>query len=73
MKAINSDKKVFRAMKKLEIWFNLQATRSMEDYNYGREITLDQAHLSLFSADFVKEPTIYEDLFNCERKEEQIK
>jgi hypothetical protein len=37
-----SDKKVFRAMKKLESWFNPKPTRAVEDYNPEREITLDQ-------------------------------
>jgi hypothetical protein len=32
----DSDKKVFRAMRKLEIWFNSQAARVAEDYNHGR-------------------------------------
>jgi hypothetical protein len=48
-------------MKKLESWFNPQATRAVEDYNYGRQLTLDQDNLVLFSADFVKEPTSYEE------------
>jgi hypothetical protein len=51
--SINSDKKVFREMKKLESCFKQQATRAVEDYNCGREITLDQVNLALFSADFV--------------------
>jgi hypothetical protein len=34
---------------------------------------LDQVYLALLSADFVKEPTIYEEAINCERKEDQIK
>jgi hypothetical protein len=35
------DKKLLKAIKTLESWFNPQATRLVEDYNYGREITLD--------------------------------
>jgi hypothetical protein len=39
----NKDRKEsFRAMKKIESWFNPQATRAINDYNHGREITLDQ-------------------------------
>jgi hypothetical protein len=53
-------------MKKLESWFNPQATRAVEGYNYGREITLDQVNLALFSADFVIGPTTYEEEINCE-------
>jgi hypothetical protein len=30
-----SDKKVFRAMKKVQSLFNPQATREVEDYSYG--------------------------------------
>jgi hypothetical protein len=60
-------------MKKLENWFNPQTTRAVEDYNYGREITLDQVNLTLFSAEFVKESTTYEEAINCERKEDKIK
>jgi hypothetical protein len=29
-------------MRKLESWFNPQATKAEEDYNHGREMTLDQ-------------------------------
>jgi hypothetical protein len=29
-----SDKKVFRAMRKSESWFNPQATKAVEDYNH---------------------------------------
>jgi hypothetical protein len=34
-----SDMKVFRAIKKLESWFNPQATKVVEDYNHVREMT----------------------------------
>jgi hypothetical protein len=68
-----AEKKSFREMKKLESRFNPQATRAVEDYNYGRELTLDQVNLPLFSADFAKEPTTYEEALNREHKEYQIK
>jgi hypothetical protein len=42
------DKKFFRAMRKLENLFNPQATKAVEDYNHGREVTLDQVNLALF-------------------------
>jgi hypothetical protein len=32
-----SDKKVFRAMRKLESWFNPEATKAVEDYSHGRK------------------------------------
>jgi hypothetical protein len=68
-----SDRKVFRAMRKLETWFNTQATKAAEDYNHGREMTLDQVNLGLFPTVMIKEPTTYEEAINCEQKEEQIK
>jgi hypothetical protein len=34
---------------------------------------LDQFDLALFFADFVKESATYEEVINCERKEDQIK
>jgi hypothetical protein len=65
-----SDKKLFRAMRKLESWFNPEATKVVEDYNHGREMTLDQANLALFSTVMIKEPRIYEEAINSEKKEE---
>jgi hypothetical protein len=49
-----SDKKVFRAMRKSESWFNPQATKVVEDYNHGREMTLDQVNLALFSTEIIR-------------------
>jgi hypothetical protein len=66
------DKKVYRAMRKFESWFSPQATKAVEDYNHGREMTLDQVNLALFSSDKFKEPTIYEEAINSEQKEDQI-
>jgi hypothetical protein len=43
-----SDKKVFRAMRKLESWFNPEITKAVEDYSHGREMTLDQVNLAYF-------------------------
>jgi hypothetical protein len=72
-KSKKSDKKVSRATKKLENWFSIQATRAVEDYNYGRELTSDQVNLVLFSADFIKKSTIYEEALNYGQKEDQIR
>jgi hypothetical protein len=44
-----SDKNVIRAMRKSESWFNPEATKVVEDYSHGREMTLDQVNLALFS------------------------
>jgi inorganic triphosphatase YgiF len=67
------DKKVFRAMRKLESWFNPEATKAVKNYNHGREMTLDQVNLALFSTIVIKEPTTYEEAINSEQKEDQIK
>jgi hypothetical protein len=40
------DKKVFRAMRKLESWFKPEATRAIENYNHGRKMALDQVNLA---------------------------
>jgi hypothetical protein len=60
-------------MRKLESWFNPEATKAVEDYSHGREMTLDQVNLSLLSTVVIKEPTTYEKAINCEQKEDQIK
>ena len=59
-------------MKKLESWFNPQATKALDDYNRGREILLEQVNLALFTTAMTKEPTNYEEALNCEKKEDQI-
>jgi hypothetical protein len=68
-----SDKKVFRDVRKLESWFNPEATKAVESYNHGREMTLDQVNLALFSTVMIEEPTTYEEAINSEQKEDQIK
>jgi hypothetical protein len=68
-----SDKKVFRVMRKFESWFNPEATKVVENYSHGREMTLDQVNLALFSTVTVKETTNYEEAINSEKKEDQIK
>jgi hypothetical protein len=60
-------------MRKSESWFNPEATKAVENYNHGREITSDQVNLSLFSTGIIKEPTTYEEAINCEQKEDQNK
>jgi hypothetical protein len=67
----DTHERVIRAMKKLEGWFNPQATKVMEDYNPGRETLLEQVNLALFTTNLVKEPSSYEEAINCEQKEEQ--
>jgi hypothetical protein len=48
-------------MRKLESWFNPEATKEVEDYSHGREMILDQVNLALFSTVMIKEPITYED------------
>jgi hypothetical protein len=60
-------------MRKLESWFNPEATKAVESYNHAREMTLDQVNLALFSTVTVKEPTTYEEAINSKKKEDQIK
>jgi hypothetical protein len=60
-------------MRKLESWFNPQATKAVEDYNHKREMTLYKVDLALFSTEIIKEPTSYEEAINSEQKEDQIK
>jgi hypothetical protein len=38
----------------------------VENYNHGREMTLHQVNLALFSMDIVKESTTYEEAINSE-------
>ena len=67
----NKDEKVIRAMKKLESWFNPQATKVIEDHNHGREILLEQVNLALLTTNLMKEPSSFEEAINCKRKEDQ--
>jgi hypothetical protein len=60
-------------MRKSECCFNPEATKSVEDYSHGREMTLDQVNLALFSTVTVKEPKTYEESINSEKNEDQIK
>jgi hypothetical protein len=73
---VEKDKKstnetVIRAMKKLESWFNPQATKVLQDHNPGRETLLEHVNLALFTTNFVKEPSSFEEAINCKRKEDQ--
>jgi hypothetical protein len=67
----NTSERVVREMKKLESWFNPQATKVIEDYDCGREISLEQVNLALFTTALIKEPSSFEEAINCERKEDQ--
>jgi hypothetical protein len=55
----STNERVIHAMKKLESWFNPQATKVTEDYTPGRETLLEQFNLALFTTYFVKEPSSF--------------
>jgi hypothetical protein len=52
---------------------NHQARAAVEEYKQGREITLEQENIALFSTNVIKEPTTFEEVWNCCDKNEQIK
>jgi hypothetical protein len=56
----------------LESWFNPEATKAIEIYNHGREMTLDQVNLALFSTFMIKEPTTYEEAISSEQWKSEI-
>jgi Reverse transcriptase (RNA-dependent DNA polymerase)/gag-polypeptide of LTR copia-type/Zinc knuckle len=66
-----ANNRVVREMKKLESWFNPQATKVIEDYDRGRAISLEQVNLALFTTAFIKEPSSFEEAVNCEKQEDQ--
>jgi len=55
----------------LESWFNSQATKVIEEYDFGKEILLEQVNLALITTDFIKEPSSFEEAISCDRKEDQ--
>jgi hypothetical protein len=65
----DKNSKVFREMKKLKIWFNPQAKQAVNDFKEGREISLDQVNLALFTTATVNEPTAFDEVWNCADKE----
>ena len=66
-------KRVYRQLRKLDSWFNPQARVAVEKYEQGREITLEQTNIALFSTNVIKEPTTFDEAWNCNDKSDQIK
>jgi Reverse transcriptase (RNA-dependent DNA polymerase) len=64
----NANERVVFEMKKLKSWFNLQATKVIEDYDCGRKISLEEVNLALFTTAFIKEPLSFEEAISCEKK-----
>jgi hypothetical protein len=66
-----TNERVIREMKRLKSWLKSQATKVIEDYDRGREISLEQVNLARFTTNFIKEPSSFEEAINCEKKEDQ--
>jgi hypothetical protein len=66
-----TNEKIVREMRKLESWFNPQATRIVDEFDRGREIVLEQVNLALLTTSFTKEPSNFEESVNCENKDDQ--
>jgi hypothetical protein len=45
----------------LDIWINSQARNDVKDYKEGREITLEQANVTIISAKVIKEPMNFDE------------
>jgi hypothetical protein len=58
-------------MRKLENWFNPQATKIVDELDCGREIVLEKVNLALLTTSFTKEPSSFEEAINCENKNDQ--
>jgi hypothetical protein len=55
-------KKVSRLVKQLESWFNLEASRDVEEYEQVRKFLLDDANIALMTTtNVVKEPARFEE------------
>ena len=64
--------KVLRAIKTSESCSNLQATKAIDNYNFGREISLQQVNMALFITAMTYEPISYEEALNCNKKRDLI-
>ena len=61
-----------RQMGILENSINPEASEIVEKFKQGRDILLDQVNIALLSANMVKEPTIFEEAWNCGNQVDQI-
>jgi hypothetical protein len=66
-----TNEKIVREMRKLESWFNPQATNIVDGFDRGREIVLEQVNLALLTTSFINEPSSFEEAVNCENKDDQ--
>jgi hypothetical protein len=58
-------------MRKLESWFNPQATKIVDELDCGREIVFEQVNLALLTTSLSKEPSSFEEAINCGNKDDQ--
>jgi hypothetical protein len=54
-------------MKKLKKLFQFQSDKVVEDYDRGREISLEQVSLDLLTITFIEEPPSFEEAINFEQ------
>jgi hypothetical protein len=66
-----TNEKIVCEMRKLESWFNPQATKIVNEFDCRREIVLEQVNLALLTTTFTKEPSSFEEAINCENKDDQ--
>jgi hypothetical protein len=53
-----TNEKILREMRKLESWFNPQATKIVDELDHGREIVLEQVNLALLTLLLLKNPLV---------------
>jgi hypothetical protein len=66
-----TNEKIVREMRILESWFNPQATKIVDELDRGREIVLEKVNLALLTTSLTKEPSSFEEVINCENKDDQ--
>jgi hypothetical protein len=65
--------KVIREMKKLQGWFNPDASRVVDSSNSGREPIVDQADISFMTVEQPKEPGTFNEAFNHSEENVRLK
>jgi hypothetical protein len=65
------NEKIVCEMRKLESWFNPQATKIVDELDRGRDIVFEQVNLALITTSLTKEPSSFEEAINCENKDDQ--
>jgi hypothetical protein len=66
-----TNENIVREMRKLESWFNPQATKIVDEFDCGREIVFEQVNLALLTTSLTKEPSNFEEAISCENKDDQ--